>query len=206
MMLNRRWLALRRRRRTSPQRQLPQRQLPQRQTFWATVAILCVAFGAVLAPAAGAQTRSSAGRDAGKYRSLIGRSYDARSTPPGLRGWETIGGGAVNEDELAETQVEYVVTGWVKGSAYVVVFQTRPLASKNATIVDVISLTKIPTTQFVALSCSRFGESASHYVALAVRGTDATTTQLRRAWYVDRDRLRFTRIATTGLECETDGP
>jgi hypothetical protein len=172
-------------------------------TAWFIYA-LAIYLGCVATPASA--QRTSAGRDAGKYRSLIGRTYNATNNPPGLSTWENFGGSAVNEQELSDpANPELIVTGWEKGSSRIVTMQQKPQTSTTAKILDVIFIQKIARTDYVALSCTRFGETQSSWVAVAQR-SDVIARKVSRAWYVDQDRLRFVRVETTGLACETDGP
>ncbi len=163
--------------------------------------VLCVAIlGICRAPAA----QAFPGRDAGTLKYLIGKTLDPNGRPSALRSWTYVGGTGVS-DEADENQL--TIVHYRKGLANAVLFHSRPAnQTRAATILDVIDLKSVATDQILIVGeCRYHKEDSSAYIAIAKKSSSAYLTNIKRAWYVDRDKLKFSRLSTTlGIDCRND--
>jgi hypothetical protein len=142
----------------------------------------------------------SQGRFAGRFRSMIGTSYDSNGRPSALKGWSYVGGAGfddVDDPELA-------LVHFRKGRTDVVVFHSRPRSGTRATIIDVLTVDPVPVGRvLVPGDCTYDGDPRPTIIALARTNAGAALTRIDRAWYADRDRLRLSQISTKLIECES---
>lgn len=179
-----------------------------RRRFW--TGLLAASAGAMLgtaapvAPAAAQRSsvQGSAGRDAGSYRSLIGTTYDSNGRPAALKNWSYVGGGGFDET----SDPELAIVHFRRGKNDVVVFHSRPRSGTKAKILDVLSLQPVPTGRvLIPGDCRYDGEDRPTIIGLARLTDDALLSRIDRAWYVDRDRLRLSRIDVGLIDCYAPG-
>jgi hypothetical protein len=151
-----------------------------------------------------AAATGSQGRDAGAYRSLIGKSYDSNGRPAGLKGFSYVGGTGFDDD--SQDEPELAVVHFRRGATDLVVFHSRPRSGTRAKILDVLTVASVPKGRVLVIGDCRYdGADRPSLIALARADDPALLTRIERAWYVDRDRLRISRTDTGLIDCYAPG-